>query len=183
VHDDVDVRNERIERRRRLRRPQVERDAALVAIENVEVHADAVRQRRHVARVIAPARVLELDDVGPEVREHQRRVGAGEKPREIQHADAVERLTQCRVRRRALCEKPYVKYSTSPMTSQIANRSQALRGRPSMMYTQPSADSVHTPQTSGTRNGRGRSGSLYRSTRTPILTSMNAKSVPMLVRS
>ena len=40
-----------------------------------------------------------------------------------------------------------------------------------------------TTQTNGTLNGRGRSGSLTRSTSTPAQTSANANSVPMLVRS
>ena len=52
-----------------------------------------------------------------------------------------------------------------------------------MMNTHPVADSTHTGQTSGTRNGRGRSGSVYRSTSTPVLTRTNAKSVPMFVKS
>src|SRR2546425_334314 len=41
----------------------------------------------------------------------------------------------------------------------------------------------HTGHASGTRNGRGRSGSLYRSTSTPTHTSTKANSVPMFVRS
>ena len=40
-----------------------------------------------------------------------------------------------------------------------------------------------TTWTNGTRNGRRRSGSVYRSTITPMQTSANANSVPMFVRS
>jgi len=46
------------------------------------------------------------------------------------------------------------------MTSHQPKRSQAARGNPYMMNTQPAADSTQTGQASGTRNGRGRYGSL-----------------------
>ncbi len=52
-----------------------------------------------------------------------------------------------------------------------------------MMKTQAAIPSSATGQTSGTRNGRGRSGSVTRSTSTPTQTSAKAKSVPMFVRS
>src|SRR5436190_20870146 len=89
----------------------------------------------------------------------------------------------------------------------MPNRFQALPGSPYMMNTHPTAESTQTGatasaahtffgrnretaakstekgQTAGTRNGRGRSGSVYRSTSTPVLTSTKAKSVPMFVRS
>ena len=52
-----------------------------------------------------------------------------------------------------------------------------------MMKTQPGGREDATGHTNGTLNGRGRSGSLKRSTSTPMQTSMKANSVPMLVRS
>ena len=52
-----------------------------------------------------------------------------------------------------------------------------------MMKRQAALDRGDTAQTKGTRNGRGRDGSVYRSTSTPMLTRMNADNVPMLVRS
>ena len=52
-----------------------------------------------------------------------------------------------------------------------------------MMYTHAPAPASDTTQTTGTRNGRGRSGSLMRSTSTPMQTIANARSVPMFVRS
>ena len=52
-----------------------------------------------------------------------------------------------------------------------------------MMKRQAAVLRSATGQTNGTLNGRGRSGSVTRSTSTPIDTSAKAKSVPMLVRS
>src|SRR5262245_13207836 len=86
-------------------------------------------------------------------------------------------------RRSRLLRYPYEKYNARPITSHAPKRSHALRGRPNMMYTHPAADSRHTAHANGTRNGRGRFGSVWRRTSTPMLTSMNANSVPMLVKS
>src|SRR5450759_3215693 len=58
-----------------------------------------------------------------------------------------------------------------------------LRRQPFHDEQATAADSRVTGQTNGTLNGRGRSGSVWRSTRTPMLTSMNANRVPMFVRS
>src|SRR6476620_8058358 len=78
---------------------------------------------------------------------------------------------------------PYTKYNARPITSHHPNRSHASRGRPRITKKQSPAPTMPTTWTNGTRNGRFRSGSVYRSTMTPMQTSMNANSVPMLVRS
>ena len=64
-------------------------------------------------------------------------------------------------------------------------RGEALPRRPRQAAHDEDAPGRRQQLTSqnGTRNGRGRSGSLWRSTSTPMLTSMNANSVPMFVRS
>src|SRR5262249_5624569 len=145
-----------------LRGSEIDGDAALVPVEELMVNARPVDDRRHGPRRVAAARILQLDDVGAEVREGERRVRSRQQPREIEDADAVKRqnIIHCSRGLSRLCVKPYVKYRTRPSTSQTAKRSHAVCGRPSMMYTQPSADRTDTGQTYGTLNGRGRSGSL-----------------------
>ena len=44
-----------------------------------------------VAQGIALARILDLDHLGAEIRELQAQHVAGDEPRQIEHADAVER--------------------------------------------------------------------------------------------
>ena len=92
VDHDVGARENRVEDRGRIRRSQIQRDAALVPVENLEVRAGPAADRRQRARRIAPARILNLDDVGPEVGEKQRRVRAGEQARQVDDANAGERL-------------------------------------------------------------------------------------------
>ena len=50
-----------------------------------------------VARVVAGAGVLDLDDVGAEVGEVERADRAGQEPRQVEHADARERGRVVRV--------------------------------------------------------------------------------------
>ena len=72
---------------------------------------------------------------------------------------------------------------TLPTASQTPNRSHAWRGSPIITKRQAATPRGATIQTSGTVNGRGRSGSATRRTSTPPQTSANANSVPILVRS
>ena len=67
---------------------EVDRDAALVAIQEVEVGAVA---GRHAARLIALARPLHLDDVGAQVGQQQSRRRPGDDVAELEDAQAVER--------------------------------------------------------------------------------------------
>ena len=65
---------------------QVDRDAALAAVDRGEVGADPAAERRAPgAGVVAGAGPLDLDDLGPEVGEQHRRVGAREDAREVEH--------------------------------------------------------------------------------------------------
>jgi hypothetical protein len=52
-----------------------------------------------------------------------------------------------------------------------------------MRYRQVKIEMIGVTGTRGARNGRGRSGSCFRSRITPADTSTNANRVPMLVRS
>jgi hypothetical protein len=53
-------------------------------------------------------------------------------------------------------------------------------GRPTIWAMQIIAPAIGTQGTPGVRNGRGTSGETRRRMMTPMLTSTNAKSVPML---
>jgi hypothetical protein len=64
--------------------PEVERDAALVAIERLEEHRHAVDRRIASLALVAALRRLDLDDVGAHVGEHRRANGPA-KSREVEH--------------------------------------------------------------------------------------------------
>src|SRR2546421_1439655 len=68
------------------------------------------------------------------------------------------------------------------MISQTENRTQVSSGSPTITNTHSTAPVSDTTHTNGTRNGRGRPRSVYRSTSTPTHTRTNANSVPMFVR-
>src|SRR5271165_181505 len=75
---------------------QIEPDRALVAVERQEQRraralVRAVVVGRRPADVVAHAGVLDLQHIGTEVRQQQRAEAAREKPRQIEHADALER--------------------------------------------------------------------------------------------
>ena len=69
---------------------EVDREAALVAIESREVPAFAGGERLEKAREVAGRRMLDLDDVGAESRKDLRAVRAGQRARQIEHPDALE---------------------------------------------------------------------------------------------
>ena len=62
-----------------------------------------------------------------------------------------------------------------PITSQMPNRSHAVLGNPHMVYRQETAPRIVTGQTNGTRNGRGRSGSVYCNASTPTQTMVESR--------
>ncbi len=85
---------------RALRMLQVDRDAALVAVEHQERRRDPVYPRLAVAsRVVAARDLLHLHDVGAHVREHHPARGTRHDLRELEHAHAGERARVCGVRR------------------------------------------------------------------------------------
>src|SRR4029077_19532881 len=51
----------------------------------------------HPAHVVADARLLDLDDLCAEIGEQRGREAAGQQPREVQHADAVEQAAHRRL--------------------------------------------------------------------------------------
>jgi len=69
-----------------------------------------------------------------------------------------------------------------PITIHTMSRSHVSIGSPAISASATSAESAGTNGTSGVRNGRWRSGFLYRSTMIPIDTMTKASSVPMLTR-
>ncbi len=71
---------------------EVERDAALVAIQHHERRRDAVDARLAIAaRIVAAGKLLDLDDVGAHVGEHHAARGPGHDLRELEHAHAGKR--------------------------------------------------------------------------------------------
>jgi hypothetical protein len=74
---------------------EVEGEAALAAVDGKEVRALAVNKRgAPSAGVVTLARLLDLDDVGPRIRERLRAIRTGEDPRQVDDVDAGERLRQ-----------------------------------------------------------------------------------------
>ena len=85
---------------------EVEADRALVAVEREEQRGagallGALVARRRPAHVVAEPRVLDLEHVGAEVGEQARAEAARQQPREVEHADAVERAAHRPSRSRA----------------------------------------------------------------------------------
>ena len=83
---------------------QVDADRALVAVERQEQRAARALLRPLVARrrpahVVAEPRVLDLQHVGAEVGQQPRAEAARQQPREVEHADALERAAHVRPRR------------------------------------------------------------------------------------
>src|SRR5436305_10111088 len=70
----------------------------------------------------------------------------------------------------------------SARTNHTPTRIHVSSGRPYITKRQRAAPKGDTSHTHATRNGRGRSLSVYRRTSTPTHTRTNAKSVPMFVR-
>ena len=76
---------------------QIERDALLAAIEQQVVDAAAVDERRQVPHRIAAARILDLDDLRAELREHERRERARQQARQVEDANPSVRASSVRV--------------------------------------------------------------------------------------
>src|SRR6185503_19478928 len=92
LDDDIALLDEAFEHALPVRVLEIERDAALVAIDGEVVRRDTFdARRRPLTRLIAGAWHLDLDDVRAVVAEHERAVRARERPREIEDAYPVER--------------------------------------------------------------------------------------------
>src|SRR5690606_28621532 len=82
------------EARRDLASPvrlEIELEAALVAIDQFEAHADTFAESAHGPLVIARRR-LDLDDLGSDIGHQGRAEGAGQDPTEVENPDAGQRL-------------------------------------------------------------------------------------------
>ena len=103
LHHDIRLRDQFARDLERRRIGEIERDAALVAIEAEEGRALAADFRVFVRpRIVAAVRVFDLDDFGAEIGERLRAGRTGDDPGEIDHQQTVEggRLALCS--RRAL---------------------------------------------------------------------------------
>ena len=70
---------------------EVERDAFLVAVDAEEVRALALEKRRAPrARVVALARLFDLDDARAHVGEQHRAIRARQHARQVENRDSVE---------------------------------------------------------------------------------------------
>lgn len=107
LDDDVGLADEALDDRAPGGRLEVEREAALAAVRREEVRrlgrkpVAAFRRRSREgraprARVVAAARMLDLDDVRAEVREEHRRVRAGQHAAQVEHAHAGQRRRDAR---------------------------------------------------------------------------------------
>ena len=78
---------------------EIQRDALLVPVDRQEVGAVAVgaqEGRPHGPHGVTSPRVLDLDDLGPEIGEQHRAIRTGEHPRQVEHSDAVEKPHRAR---------------------------------------------------------------------------------------
>ncbi len=94
LDDDVGSRSQVHEGLHALGLLQIQLEAALVAVDEIENRGDArLVVGPALTRIVARARVFDLDDVRAHVRQVQTAHGAGEEPGQIQNADVGERLT------------------------------------------------------------------------------------------
>ena len=82
-----------------------------------------------------------------------------------------------------LCLYPYPKYRSSPSAIQITRRIHVSADKLAISVNEATAESAGSHGTPGVLNGRSSSGRVRRSTITPIATTTNANSVPMLTSS
>ena len=78
------------------RRLEVERERALPAIHGEEPARQATLAGRQAPQVVANAWVLDLHDIGAEIREHHRQERPRQEPRQIEDAGAGQRACQAR---------------------------------------------------------------------------------------
>src|SRR5262249_3845054 len=92
LDENVDVREEAAKEGAPLRVPEVERDALLVPVEREERDRDAVGRGIAVAALVAALRRFHLDHLSAQVGEDRGAERPGEEAREVEDADAAERL-------------------------------------------------------------------------------------------
>jgi len=91
LDDDIGSLDEPLECRLPRGMLEVEGDAALVPVDREVVRRHAVLVRgRPAPRLVAGPRLLDLDDLGAVVGEHERAVRTGERPGQVDDADAMQ---------------------------------------------------------------------------------------------
>src|SRR5262245_20368160 len=106
---------------------EIDRDAFLVAVYAEIIGGDPLDRGRHPGpSIVTAVGVLDLPDLGAEIRERHGAPWAGEDPRQVKHLDAVERRCHCCLSpacskpcvpslvSQALCPKPCVQYPPRP---------------------------------------------------------------------
>ena len=91
LDDRVRTLREREERGASLRVLEVDRRAALVAVHCTKERRHRSRAIPEIARVIAGARVLDLDDVGAEIGQIKRAHRPGQEAREVENPEPRQR--------------------------------------------------------------------------------------------
>ena len=124
---------------------QVEHQAALVAVERGEAHALAVADRRRGAAHVA-ARRLDLDHVGAHVGEQRAAQRAGDEVRQLDDADAGERLAHCILQARLVDDLLVHRHLALRRACMNAAGPSAVTGRPILS---------NFSLTSGSRQDRG----------------------------
>ena len=69
---------------------EIDFNAALAPVNQPEIHALAIQKRPQVPGIIALLRHFELDDVGPQIREHRRAMRPCQHATDVQHAHALQ---------------------------------------------------------------------------------------------
>lgn len=93
LHHHIGAPCELEERRTGLLVFEVDRNGALIASERLDIVAHPVALRTLVPAEIAQSDILNLHDIGPEIRQHLRGVPSGKIPRQIKHAQSLKRRT------------------------------------------------------------------------------------------
>ena len=109
---------------------EIERDAALRPIEPHEVAALAVHHRLEPAREIATARILDLHDVGTEIRELHAAERAGHVVADLEHAEAIQRRGHPGESMEARCAASLCPPSSRRSAARPRRRGGARRRRP-----------------------------------------------------
>src|SRR5258708_18276501 len=92
LDDDVRLRDELVEQRAPARMLEVERYAFLVSIDAEEVRAlGSEKWRTPLTRVVAAARLFDLDDARAEVREQHCAIRSRENSSQVQNSNVVKR--------------------------------------------------------------------------------------------
>ena len=111
-------------------RLHLDRHAALVAVDGEEVVAASARYVGlelladvHVARRVAPLGLFDLDDLGAEIAEHHRAIGARDAVRQVEHLDAFEGSAHGRVpQHRSEMSSRCPEVDVGPTTEQTAEQ-------------------------------------------------------------